>query len=610
MKTVEPMKILNRILYIVLFTLAVAACSDEMGPDSALLADEADPSSCEPGDEEITQDQIGAPFETLASGLPALKQQCDEVVGAAGVEEVAPGLFVARGFDLANTVLVQTPEGNVVIDVSISPERAEVVKEALHAVAPGPTLAIIYTHSHADHIGGASVWAEEGTQIWATEAFFPNLIDAYGELSAAELHRTRLQFGNDIAPEHIPCSAIGARPELEEAMVTGVRKPTHTFSGHISVEIGGVTFELVEAHGETRDHLFVWIPEMEALLPGDNYYAAFPNLYTIRGTSPRPVAQWIQSLDAMRAFDAEFLVPSHTGPISGRQHVRTALRNYRDAIQSIRNQVIQGANQLQTVDQLVSQIRLPEHLRQDPALDELYGQVDWSVRAIYSNELGWFDGRQERLYPPANATQREIQMMGGADAVLQAARTSLEQGDSRWASHLLGKLRDSGEYEAGTLDEDLAAAYGAMGETVSNANGRSYVLQAAHQLIHGAGEAKRPQLEEIFIDELPIETFFEVMATRIKPGEGDNVEEALQVVFTDIDEQFTITIRHGVTEIIRGEPLPDTPEIVSIIETDTPTWRRISLQLMDPLDAFQEGTLSASDVFQALTFTGRFETGN
>lgn len=52
-------------------------------------------------------------------------------------------------------------------------------------------------------------------------------------------------------------------------------------------QVGEEVFELVEAHGETHDQLFVWLPRQKALLPGDNYYQSFPNLYTIRGTSAR-----------------------------------------------------------------------------------------------------------------------------------------------------------------------------------------------------------------------------------------------------------------------------------------------------------------------------------
>ncbi|MEZ4464649.1 MAG: alkyl sulfatase dimerization domain-containing protein [bacterium] len=61
-----------------------------------------------------------------------------------------------------------------------------------------------------------------------------------------------------------------------------------------------------------------------------------------------------------------------------------------------------------------------------PGLAELYGQVDWSVRALYDGALGWFDGRAERLYPSVDA--REIELMGGAAAVTATARAALARG--------------------------------------------------------------------------------------------------------------------------------------------------------------------------------------
>ena len=91
-------------------------------------------------------------------------------------------------------------------------------------------------------------------------------------------------------------------------------------------------FELVEAHGETHDQLFIWLPNQKAILPGDNYYQAFPNLYTIRGTTPRPVRAWIASLDEMRKLEPEYIVPSHTGPIIGKDEVAKQLTDYRDGI--------------------------------------------------------------------------------------------------------------------------------------------------------------------------------------------------------------------------------------------------------------------------------------
>ena len=86
------------------------------------------------------------------------------------------------------------------------------------------------------------------------------------------------------------------------------RIPTHTFSGFTKFTVGEYTIELHEAHGETHDMLFVYIPELELLLPGDNYYQSFPNLYTIRGSSPRPIRDWIRSLDSMRRLNPKYLV--------------------------------------------------------------------------------------------------------------------------------------------------------------------------------------------------------------------------------------------------------------------------------------------------------------
>ena len=75
------------------------------------------------------------------------------------------------------------------------------------------------------------------------------------------------------------------------------------------------------------------------------------------------------------------------------------LTHYRDAIQWVCDEVVSGANKGLDVDALAEAIRLPQHLAEKYYNKELYGQIDWAVRAIYANNLGWFDGRADRLYP-------------------------------------------------------------------------------------------------------------------------------------------------------------------------------------------------------------------
>ncbi|MCB9787687.1 MAG: MBL fold metallo-hydrolase [Deltaproteobacteria bacterium] len=573
--------------------------SGDLGPDAA---------SPDAGSDASLPD---APDSAAPAG--ALAQHCQDKVGGPSVTQVAPGVWVARGYDLANTILVQTAAGNVVIDVSMSPGRARLVKAALDAVAPGPVAAIIYTHSHIDHVGGASAWLEDAgdasVQIWATDAFFPHLVKQYGAFRRAEQRRGDLQFGQDLSAAELPCSAIGPRADVTAALQTGARKPTHTFSGQHTLVIGGVTLELVEAHGETHDQLFVWLPASEVLLPGDNFYAAFPNLYTIRGTAPRPIDQWIQSLDAMRAKDPAVLVPSHTGPVIGREAVRAALRDYRDAIQWVRDAVVRGANEGLDMDTLATTIALPAHLAQSPNLQPLYGQVDWSARAIYTNNLGWYDGRVERLYPPDDLAAREVGAMGGASAVLASAVAARESGDLRWSAHLLGKLRDAGALEPAVLEPELAATFRALGLGIENANGRAALLQTAWLLDHEPAEPAPVTLDPELVDALPVDVVFEVMPSRLIVETALGVHETLEIVMTDTGQSVFLTVRDGVAEVVTGAPLPGTPSPIAVLTTDTQTYKRLALQLLDPLQAVADGTVASDDLLAVLDFLKHFEQG-
>jgi alkyl sulfatase BDS1-like metallo-beta-lactamase superfamily hydrolase len=553
--------------------------------------------------------------QTHTVSVPAdLEKHCKEAVGPPRVEEVADGVFVALGYDLANTILVRTAEGNVVIDVGMSPERAEPVRKALLEKSPGPVTAVVYTHSHIDHVGGASVWIEEDTEVWASANFRDHFMKQYARFRPIETRRAARQFGSHVGEDDLPCSALGRRIDIAAAARTGARMPTKTFSGQTDFEIGGVRFELIEAHGETHDQLFVWLPDKEVLMPGDNYYRAFPNLYTIRGTSPRPVDAWIRSLDQMRRKNAAFLVPSHTVPIAGKDEIRRALTRYRDGIQWVRDRVVEGANRGDTIEELVATIGLPKDLADDPALAPLYGQIDWSVRAIYGNHLGWFDGRPEALYPLAekDKARKTITSMGGEDQVWRAVQSALSD-DPKWALHLLSLLAQQettstapGSRWASTKSKALRA----VASKVGNTNGRAYLLESALELDEGPQTTPKAVTSEKLLDEVPIGLFFEVMSTRLIPERSADVHETVAFHFTDIDERFVVTVRRGVAEVVHGEPLPETPLPVARVSTTTATWKGLAVGKTKPASVIADGSLSIDgDALAFATFTRRFRQG-
>lgn len=541
----------------------------------------------------------------------ALEAHCREIIGEPRIIEVGERILVAVGYDLGNIILVRTSDGNVVIDAGMNVDRAIEARDALLARAPGPIRALIYTHSHIDHIGGAAAFVDEGTAIWATRNFDDHFIKQYGVLRPIETIRGARQFGSSVDHSALPCSALGRRVDLLGSMKPGVRFPTHHFDGSASFSVGDLEFQLVEAHGETHDQLFVYIPSLEALFPGDNYYLAFPNLYTIRGTAPRDVPRWIESLDHMRRLDPARLIPSHTLPIEGRDEIRVALRDYRDAIQSIHDQVIRYANEGLDLDAIVERLALPEALSSKRALLELYGQIDWSGRAIFGNALGWFDGRPEALYPSKRSdyASKMIANLGGPERSLALAVEAREEGDARYALELLALLRDADELDQKARDE-LIETLRVLAREIANTNGRGYLLELALEL-EGAAEAPAtPQLDEAMIRAIPPSTILEVMRTRLIPERAAFIEESLEIELSDEGRRHQLAIRHGVLELSVGDPLPGSAPPQAKMRLSSRAFQELGLGIRSPASLIAAGELQLDgDPLFIARFFQRFEQG-
>jgi len=544
-----------------------------------------------------------------------LEKHCRDVVGPPRVEQISEHVWAAIGYDLASTVLIHTPEGNVIVDTAISPPKAKEIKAALDAEAPkGPVKAIIFTHSHIDHVGGATVWAEGGAPIWATAVLPGHLLKQYALYLPIETIRGSRQFGRSVPSSKVPCSALGPRPDFDLMGESGMLLPTETFSGRKVLEIGGLTIELVEAHGETHDQLFVWIPEDDTVIAGDNFYWSFPNLYTLRGTSPRPVDDWIESVDKIRRRNPAHLVPNHTKPIHGKEEIAEILTNYRDSIQWVRDEVVRGANKGLDVDTLAETIKLPTHLAEKHYNKEFYGQVDWSVRAIYTNNLGWFDGRADKLYPlpQQEVVAREVEQFGGIDKVMSLVDEAVEGGELRWAIHLLAKVEDSGLARGTTasrLTETLAQCYEALAEGIYNTNGRAYLLQTAVELRRGDSEIDRALPPEGLVVRIPLEHIFFILGSKLIPEKAMDVHEAMQFVFTDVGRRFTITTRRGIAEVVEGDPLPGTPDPVAVLTFDSLDFRKMIFKMVRPAGLWAKGKITAEGSWiDALKFLGRFDT--
>src|SRR5262244_2774580 len=75
------------------------------------------------------------------------------------VIKVADGVYVAVGYSASNVILIQGGSGSIIVDTATDPVAARAIRTAFGERLRTPVRAIIYTHSHPDHTGGARVFA-------------------------------------------------------------------------------------------------------------------------------------------------------------------------------------------------------------------------------------------------------------------------------------------------------------------------------------------------------------------------------------------------------------------------------------------------------------------
>ena len=532
------------------------------------------------------------------------------------VENPAAGVYVAIGYALANSILIEGEGGAVVVDTTESRGAAEAVLRAFREVSDAPIKAIIYTHNHADHIMGASVFTDGKPMPIYAHAALPEKVSKVVNIlqSTVETNAMRM-FGEQLAAggERIVNDGIG--PELRQIGASddlgalGYTPPTHLVSDELSVTIAGVNLVLLHAPGETDDQLVVWLPDQRVLLAADNIYKAFPNLYTIRGTSYRDVRQWSDTLRMMASLGAEVLVPSHTIPLHGEAEIAALLSDYADAIQFVHDQTVRLINLGVKPTDIARELTLPDELARHEWLQPFYGTVAWSARSVYSGYLGWFDGDSVDLFPTSESEKsaRIVRLMGGAESALVEADAVL-QSDPQWALELTELVlnSDRDNLRAQTLK---SSALRLLAKNAMNPNARNWYLSEALEL-EGKVQFKPRAIDAerlAYARDLPVEGLLDRLQVSLDPNKSRGVEQQLQFVFPDQNKRFLLTVRHQVLII---EPIDSSIVDVTEITVNASDWLALVAQHDSFPAAIASGRLKVSsgigDLPAVLSFLGLF----
>ncbi len=378
----------------------------------------------------------------------------DEVIkageGPQDAVDVGHGIAMSRG--IANTYLVTTEAGNVLINTGLDFEAPE-IQARFGRVSDQPIRSIVFTQGHPDHVGGWSQFDGPGVETIA-QANHTDVREYWLTLHPFYVRRITKLWG--LFTGDIDTSSHPPEPVL-----------TRSFVDHDAFELGGRRFELYATPGgEAADSMVVWLPDSKVVFVGNLLGPMFghvPNLYTIRGDKIRSAMAFIHSIDRVIYLEPETLINGHD-VFDGADQIRATLTKVRDATIHLREQTIAGMNDGVDLWTLMGQVTLPAELE----LPQMHGKVPWIVRAIWEEHTGWFRYESTtELYdvPPSAVWGDLVELAGGPTALTDRARAHVESGRPLHALHLTDMVLRDGPTDVGAravereaLDQLLATS--------------------------------------------------------------------------------------------------------------------------------------------------------
>ncbi|WP_345892446.1 MBL fold metallo-hydrolase [Mesorhizobium amorphae] len=173
------------------------------------------------------------------------------------VIQITDGVFAAVGYSASNVTLIQGDNGSIIVDTSANPVDAKAIIGAFGDRLVRPVRAILYTHNHPDHSGGANVFSgNDNPEIYSHQT----LVEAGPELGRGQ------RDGGDAFGTKLPDELfINAGTQIEYGRVTphtreGYLPPTRTFSGEsLTIEVAGAEMQLIHTPGESPENTAIWL---------------------------------------------------------------------------------------------------------------------------------------------------------------------------------------------------------------------------------------------------------------------------------------------------------------------------------------------------------------
>lgn len=555
---------------------------------------------------------------------PSLQRQA--VLNMAyGLYEVVPGkIYQVRGFDLANITFVKGDTGWIIFDTLTAKETAKAALDFVNqTLGKRPVVAVVFSHSHADHFGGVRGVVDEAdvrsgkVALIAPKGFMEHAVAENVYAGNAMNRRAFFQYG--MLLPHSPYGhvdmAIGKNTAIGDL---GLIEPNRYIDQEFeSLTIDGVQMEFQNTPGtEAPSEMNTWFPQFKAFWAAENITGTIHNIYTLRGALVRDPLVWSKNINnALYRYgqQADVMLAAHSWPRWGSERIQEVMRAQRDAYANLNNAVLHAANQGVTINEIHNVYKLPDSLKNTWATHSYHGSEEHNSRAVINRYLGYWDANPATLMPlsPKDSAPLYVEMMGGADKIIAKGQTLFDQGQYRQAYEILNKLVYAQPQNSRAKDL-LADVYEQVGYQKESAGVRNSFLAAAYELRHGMPQGVPPNSTgPDIIRAMSTELWLEDLGIRLDGNKVADKHFVLNLITPDNGEQFVVELSNSTLTNIKGQQAknPDLTVTLNRSDLEAVMANKTSFkQLVADGQAKVEGDRSHLMLMDAITpFTPTFE---
>ena len=492
-----------------------------------------------------------------ASVNPSLWRQ-SQLLAKHGLFEVTKGVWQVRGFDISNATFIAGKTGWIVIDPLTSSEVAKAALElANEKLGARPVVALIYTHSHGDHFGGARGMVAQAdvdagkVKVIAPKGFLEHAVSENVIAGPAMNRRATYQFGTFLPKGPTGQVSSGIGMAVSPGTMTLIPPNVDIVRTGQELVVDGVRLQFQMTPGtEAPAEMNVYLPDLKLLDLAENANATMHNVLTPRGALVRDAKAWADYLsESIRMYGdrSDILMTSHGWPRFGQAEIADYLGKHRDAYKYLHDQTVRLMNEGLTGNEIANRIRLPEALDREWYNRGYYGSMSFNSRAVYQRYMGWYDANPVHLAPlePVDEAQRYVAMMGGPAAVLAAAQAAFDKGDDRWAGELANRLvfADGGNQPARDL---LARTYERQATGAESSLWRNMYLSGALELRSGVRPSRGAGAALDLVRNTSTPMLLDLLSVRLDPDKVKDGAVSIDLVFPDRKERFRVSVRNAV----------------------------------------------------------------